>query len=1156
MMHRGRLFVITVALILWISTGAVRAQLTTADVYGTVTDTSASLLANATVTIENLATHETRTAQTNSSGQYVFTLLLPGHYTITIQAPGFKAFKIDDVAVVGGDHAREDAQLQVGKTSDTVVVTAQTPLLQADNATVSNTITEQATQSLPTATRNLTTLIQLSTGANEASSVNGLSSGSRPDDRRQTSAFSVNGQDVELNNEQIDGTDNNERIIGTIGVKPSLDAIEEVTVQTNNYTAESGRTAGGVISVITKDGTNNFHGSLYEFLENNAFNARNPFNPKPNPDTPISPQSELRQNDFGGSFGGPIIRNRTFFFGGYEGFRQIAGVQNPIFSTVPTAAAQALGPQGIVNADPTTAGLSVDPIAANLFKLYPLPNTGGPGALTNNFLYDPNQTQYSTTIDARVDHQFSPNNLFYARYTSNNVSTVIPSALPSVNVNGLVINPGNGQFGFSGPAKDIAYNGQLNFTHIFTPQVLLELKAAYTRIDNSSEAPNSGTNAATAIGFPGNINYSPQASALTFISVPNFAPLGDSNYLPIEDLSNTFEYNGTVTVTHGRHTIKAGALLIRRQARNLQSSNPVGNISFGLPEDNGPTPQDYNNNLATFLVGAFTSEGRSNNLFTPDYRSWEPGFYAQDTWRVNAALTLNYGARYDVFTPFTEAHGHISNFDPVTNQILVPSSSFKTLAAQGIDTSGMVPSSSTAGVQTDYSNFQPRVGFAATVAKGTVVRGGFGMAFFPGNYTAIASLKNAPFTSQYAPGCQSPLATQLENIDIGNGKPGISPSQQSPQCSTANGQTTTLGGPTGGLPIPVAQTLHSPNLSLANNTSLHFRAGSILQFNLLVEKEFGQNVVTIGYVGSLGRHLPADINDINLPNPSTATPGSLLTLRPLRNVLPNLTSVAEDLSIGSSSYNSLQTSFQRRYANGLTVLANYTYSHSLDNVVDLSDEGQEGFGNANPFDLSYEYGNSDLDLRHRFVAASTYELPFGKDAHGLTRAAIGGWQANSILVWNSGNPFTITDNFTGTPNSVYGGGLSPGPTRPNQIAKATLSRPSINEWFNPNAFVIPELGTLGSARRNSLYGPRFRHIDLSLFKSFDITEKTKLQFRAEAFDLTNTPSYFVANNQNDDATTNLPPAAGQEPSSAFAKIVRMNPNYTPRTLQLALKLTF
>jgi Carboxypeptidase regulatory-like domain len=1155
-------------------------QTTTADVVGTVTDSSGAALSGAKVTVENLATGGIHTTQTTSSGDYDVPFLLPGHYSVRVELASFKTFSVTDITLQVGDRARVDAQLQIGDASQTVEVLGQSPLLQSETSTVSSSITEHAVQDIPLPTRNLTTLITYTAGANEGASVDSLSSGQRPDDRRQTSAFSVNGQDVELNNEQIDGTDNNERIIGTIGVKPPIDAIEEVTVQTNNYTAQSGRTPGGLVSVVTKSGGNNFHGSAYEFFQNDKLNARNPFDVSPNP------KSEQRQNDFGGSIGGPIIHDRTFFFFSYEGFRQIAGVASPIFSSVPTAAEQALGPAGLVAADPNIpAGTPVDPVAANLFKLYPLPNTGAPGQLTNNFVFDPNNVQSSNSYDARVDHKFNDKNLVFARFTSNNVASIIPTSLPNVTINGVSVNPGNGQFGFAGPANDIAYNAQLNFVHTFNSNLVLELRAAYTQINNSSNSPNSGTNAATALGFPNNINFGPlDSSGLPLINIPNLAPLGDSNFVPIVDVSNTFEENGTVSYTRGAHSLKFGASLIRRQARNVQSSNGVGNINFGLQEDNGSTQQDSINNLATFLVGAFTSEGRNTDLFTPNFRSWEPGFFAQDNWKVRPWLTINIGARYDIFTPFTEVHGFLSNYNPATQQLLVPAQGLQFLQSIGANTSGIVASSPTAGVQTTYSNIAPRVGFAAIISPNTVLRGGYGIADFPGNYTSNASLKNAPFNGVYSPSingtpCQSPLAFQIESNSGQVATP-------LPACQSAMGQTTTLSGATGGIPVPTPQALNSPDLSLPDNVALNFRTSYVHQFNLELQKQFGANVITIGYVGQLGRHLPQVVNDVNIPDPLNTThttantagfgvPNTItgapcvtpmsgcdlrFTVRPTATTLPGLGGVGEYFSEGTSSYNSLQASFQRSYHNGLTVSANYTYSHAIDDATDLSLEGQEGFGNADPFDLKrFETGSSDLDLRHRFVATATYELPFAKSFTGAKKVGLAGWQVNGILVWNSGTPFSITDNFTGFANSVFNG-IGGGTTRPNQIANPGLPNPSNAEFFNNTAFEVPVLGTIGNTGRNTLYGPSFRYFTFSVFKDFPITEKVKLQFRTEIFNLTNTPSFFIPNNQNDHATTNQVPTADQiaagTVSPAFGQVVVTNPNYTPREIQFALKLLF
>ena len=1135
---RCRLLVIAAILTALLLAGTpANAQVTTADVLGTVTDNTGAVLPNAKITITNTATNQSRSGQSNAAGDYVFTLLPPGNYSLRVEAPNFKAF-VSPVTVVAGDRARVDASLQLGSVGETVEVTATAPLLQTDSSTVTSTITTDHVEQIPLETRNLTNLIQLSPGANEASSISGLSSGQRPDDRRQSSSFSVHGHDDVLNNQLIDGTDNNERIIGTIGVKPSIDAIQEVSVETNSYAAETGRTPGAVVNIITKSGTNRFHGSLFEFFQNNALNARNPFDPVPNPTTPISPQSELRQNDFGASLGGPIFKNKTFFFGAVEEFRQIAGVQNPIFNTVPTLAQQQAGPQGIVNADPAIpAGTPLDPIAVKLFSLYPLPNTGAPGATANNFLFDPNRAQYSTTVDGRIDHHFNDNNLLYLRYTLNNVSTDIPNNLPSVNINGKVISPGSGPFGFSGPAKDVAHNGQINYTHIFNPNTLMELKAVYTRINNFSNIPNANTNAATVVGFPSNINFGPGATGLPLI-LPGagLQALGDSRFIPLQALDNTFQYSGAVTYNYNTHTLKAGASLLRRQARSVQSDNPNGRYNFGLPQD-GSSP---GNVLATFLVGAFTSVNRSTSLFSPDYRMWEPGFYVQDNWKVKRWLTVNYGFRYDVYTPFTEVHNHISNFDLATGQVLV---------------AGVNGVSNTAGIQTDYSNFAPRVGFAASIGHGMVVRGGFALTYFPGNYTSNAALKNPPFVDSFNPNCASQLAVTIA---------GVNASQLPPSCVTVPGAPNTLAQ---GIPVPTQVSVSTPGLNYSA-VQPDLKSGSVDQYNLIVEKQFGQNVVTVGLVGDAGHHLPLTLNNVNVPNPTLSpAPGGLgllATFTSITKPFPNVGSIQDYVSEGSSSYNALQVTYEHRYTKGLSVGANYTWSHSIDDTTTLSMEGQEGWGNADPFAVHLlERSNSDLDLRQRFVVYGTYDLPFGKSLSGIPKTLLGGWTTNVLLGVNSGNPFTITDNFSNN-NTVFPGSVGgPTPDRPLQIAPASVSNSSIGQWFNRNAFVVPpgfnpvtNTSIIGNTPRNSLYGPGFRHLDFSLFKNFTMTERFKLQFRSEFFNITNTPSYFIANNQNSDATTNLVPLQGQTPSPAFGQIVRTNPNYTPRTIQLALKLLF
>jgi hypothetical protein len=1106
------------------------------------------VLPGATVTLIDLGTKEKRTLKSDAEGDFVFPLLHPGHYSVAVQDAGFKTYSVPDVAVEGGDRARVDAKMTIGQTSQTIEVTAATPLLQADTSTVSSTVTSAAVTNLPLNGRNFINLVQLVPGANEGPG-NGLTSGGRPDDRRSTNGLSVNGQDDVLNNEIIDGLDNNERIIGTIGVKPSVEAIQEITVQTNEYAPEIGRTAGGVINVITKSGSNTFHGSAYEFFRNDVLDARSFFSR-----VGSTPKPELRQNQYGGSLGGPIVRNKTFFFGDYEGLRSVAG-GTTYTSTVPTLteydeinSLNGSTPQQLVNSGNGTAGLPVDPIALNYLKLFPAPNSGGANAVSNNYVVNPAKTQYSTTIDARVDEDFNSNNTFYARFTYNNVSTNTPAQLPAA-VGGVI--PGGGRYNFSGAAKDLAYGYQLNYTHVFSSQWVLELKAGYTRINNLSTPLNYGNNVDTTFGFPSNMNFNQTASGLTPVGITNFEDLGDGAYVPLQDIDNTYEYAGNVNYTVGAHNFKFGADLIRRQARNVQSASALGSYSFGLSTDTDgfSSAQANTNVLASMLVGAFTGPTRQYDLVPPDYRSWEPSVYWQDFWKVRPNLTITYGARYDVFTPFTDAHNNISNFDFTQAQ----GDSAATINS-ALQVAGLNGVSSTAGIKTDYSNFAPRVGFAATVMPGTVVRGGFGLSYFPGNYTSNADLKNAPFVSVYSPNCESTLAY---NIQTALGATGISPACGSATAPAGTAGTATLSQ---GLPLPTAPNIANlssiPGLTFTAEDP-HLRQGVVYQYNLLVEKQIGANVATIGYVGEIGSHQPEQLNNINLPGPTASQTPTYL----LNSTLPNVTSVGWYESEGISSYNGLQASLERRLSHGLTINANYVWSHALDDFTGLSEEGDQGFSNANPHDIrGTEYGNSDNDIRNRFVFQSTYAIPYGKDLQGLRKQLASGWQFNEIFAIQSGKPFSVINSSaggcivpTGDPTPTTGdcahpyGGVSSGADRPNIIGDTHVSDPNNEEFFNTAAFQGQLIGTVSNQERNQLYGPHFRHLDLSLFKDFPLRDSMVLQFRSEFFNITNTPSFSIANNNSANQTFGNP---------SFGQITSTDPNYSPRQIQFALRLAF
>ena len=557
-----------------IAGGTALAQLTTADVLGTVTDQTGAIVPKAKITLRNLGTGVTTTTTSNGSGAYIFNLLTPGHYAVAIEASGFKKVEFANVVVVAGDRAREDGKLEPGNVEETVEVTSAPPLLQTDSASLTSVMTEHSVQDLPLNGRNFVNLAQIQPGVN-AGPPDAISSGTRPDDRRATSTLSANGQSDQFNNEMIEGMDNNEREQGFLGVRPSIDAIAEVKVDTNAYNAEVGRSAGAVVNIITKSGTNLYHGSAYEFFRNDIFDARDFFTR-----VGTTAKPEYRQNQFGGSLGGPIVKNRTFFFGDVEDSRVVQGVSSGLL-TVPTA--QEHPTNGILNF--TDNGGSVLPVAAAnpvglaYLALYPLPNTGGAGATVSNYISVPKQTQYALSLDGRIDQNFSNGDLLFGRYSYNNVSTVVPGAFPAVEEAGLTIQPGGNFFSFPGPSVSKAHGVQFNYVHAFSPQLVMELKTGYTRIDIETDTLNSGKNVSSAIGLV-NVNTpaAPETTGLMPIDFLSggYGSVGDTVFLPILDINNTFQYMGSLTYTHGAHNIKSGFQFTRRQLNYFQSSFPLG----------------------------------------------------------------------------------------------------------------------------------------------------------------------------------------------------------------------------------------------------------------------------------------------------------------------------------------------------------------------------------------------------------------------------------------------------------------------------------------------------------------------------------------------------------------------------------------------------
>jgi hypothetical protein len=1155
--QRFRTPVFFLALLLLV-TSAAFGQLTTADILGTITDATGAVVPNAVVSVTNLGTNEKRTTQSNSSGDYNFALLPVGHYSVAVNAKGFEASITKDIDVEAGDRARNDVHLRLGAESTIVEVTAATPLLQADSATVSSTVTAKAVQDLPLNGRNFVQLVDLVPGAN-AGSGNSLSSGGRPDDRRTNAAgLSVNGQDESLNNWVVDGIDNNERVIGSIGVKPNVEGINEITIETNSYAPEAGRTAGGVINIVTKSGSNQFHGSVYEYFRNDIFDGRNFFQT-------TGPKPELRQNQYGASIGGPIFRDKTFFYFDYEGFRQVSGTTdtgttltqgefNAIHSlnglTPQSLFSTANGTsQAYAGLIPATGGpVPINPIALNYLQLLPAPTNGN---LASNYTISPNKTQNYNTYDARIDHNLNEHNILFARFTYNTVDTFTPPAFGTQN--GIQVS--GGRYNFDGPATDIAQQYELGYTHIFTPSLLMDLRAGFTRINNLSLPLNYGVGVDQKIGFPATMtNFSPFADSLTPVSIGPFGDVGDGAYVPLQDIDNSFQYSGTVSWTKGNHNIKVGAGLIRRQARNVQSASAVGAFGFNLTTDsNADQLTQQNNQIASALLGAYNNQVRNFNISPPDYRSWEPSFFAQDSWKINPKLTVIYGARYEIFTPFTEAHNHISNYDfldALSSPAAAQSSALKIAGVNGV--------SATAGIPTQYNNVAPRVGFSFSARPSTVIRGGYGLSYFPGNYTSNGDLKNAPFTSVNSPSCQSTLAVQIETYVNG----GTLPPGQNGDCAL-QGQ---FGNFSQGIIQPSAPTsAQLANLSTINGLSFvaeatNFKSALIQQFNLQLEQQIGSNVFIIGYVGNIGQHLPESIGDINQPlpfNPITDPAGSA---RPLSGPLPNLSGISYLATGGISNYNGLQASFQRRFTKGLAFDANYTWAKALADTSTFSQQGDQGWSHALPTNIrATEYGPADTDLQNRFALSLNYELQYGKEFTGLKKVALSGWQTNVIAGWQSGKVFSIVSSGSGADNPIESDGKAHGfsnravpqnnggSDRPDTIKDPRIGHKTLSEFFDTTAFAPQPLGTIGNTQRNSMFGPHFRDVDLSLFKNFPVTERATIQFRVETFNISNTPNFYIENNNSSNQSFG---------NAAFGSISATDPNYNPRQYQFVLKALF
>jgi hypothetical protein len=1096
--------------------GMARAQQSvSASILGTVTDQSGAVVPSAQITVKNIGTGITNTAKSDDKGEYLVQFLQIGNYEVTVDAKGFKKFVAKNIALTAGDHARVDAKMTLGAANETVTVSAiAAPALQTDTSTVSSEIPSTNIQDVPLSGRNLTDLVLMTAGVQTTIFDSKLDNGCQatkangnmmsPDDCRMGSGYVVNGESDLNQNNQLDGMDNNDRHIGDVEVKPSIDAIEEVKVQTSLYSADTGRTSGGVVQIVTKSGSNLFKGSMYEYLRNDAFDAWT---------TWATTKPALRQNQFGATFGGPILKNKTFFFADYEGLRisqttppQGSGTQvpdQPVLTAIASGSITdintALAADGLGQ---LPAGATIDPVAKNIMALFPSGShntcTALGSASTCYYKGNTPRTQNANTADIRIDQHINDRNTLYGRYSYNLTNTFNGGTFPSMTINGGVFNVGGTS------AVQPEDNLSLDYTHIFKPNLILDLKAGYTYSKNFA-APNDPLNDQTLLGFDcGGVTCPPNTSStLARAGLPSIScigpvstggggggppggggtpcndsgawnGIGESGWVPDLIRNHVHQYNASLTWTKGTQNIKFGVSLIDRQLIGGQEGSAFGSISFM----SGSVCPDINggNAIATstvaFLMGCAAAKSRNFQAVNPHFRTYEPSAYIQDDWRVLPKLTLNLGVRYDLYTPYSDEDGFISNFDPAavdtyngityTGVLVSPD----LLGAQHSDKYGNVP--------LDMHDVQPRFGFAWSLPQNMVLRGGFGMSYYPGTFGPQSMPVNPPFT--YSLSCAISYAGSTTTV-----------------YGTANSMCTGVDDTLdGGFPIPntgsssVVLTATDPamysSLGNFNNTDTHLKTSAMYQYSLQGQKDWRGNIITVGYVGNLGRHLAQMQNENetsdsgayfawngantagpNYMNPLTnksepfgypfadlnnytcTTPGQCT------GTSPNISGISSAglgviNSVAVSDYNGLQASFLRRSSAGLTTSINYTWAHTMTNGLLLNENNgndptctnygcrlDNGTGSAATAKIvgegQIQWGNSALDLRHRVAGVVTYQLPFARNTHGIVHGVAAGWTGNLMGTLQTGMHYSVTTSGKGGggPGGPPGGGGPGGP---------------------------------------------------------------------------------------------------------------------------------
>jgi len=1046
---------------------AVYGQATSGNIIGTVTDPAGAVIPGVKITITSQNRGVSYTTTSNESGNYSQLHLLPGPYTIEFVATGFERYQQKDVTVNVDQSARVDAQLTVGQVSEQISVTGAAPPLVTDRAEVSASLATQQISDLPTLNRNFTNLELLMPGAQKMSWQHATS-----ENPQQGIQINVNGQRFGSQNFMIDGADNNDPVLGIIVVNPTIDSVGEFKYTTGNYDAEFAQAGGAVMQAETKSGTNAFHGSLFEFLRNDVLNARNPFS-EPNGPPP------LRWNQFGGSFGGPIKKNKLFFFGDYQGSRQRTGGSR--VDTTPTAAERGgdFSALGVPIFDPNTGNADgsgrvqfannripssqISPVATNLLALLPMPNSGS--GFNNNYVASGSEAFDSDQFDARGDDYLKDNVRIFGRYSYAKYHKISPAVFGP-------IAGGNNfpQIGFSGTSDVLNQNVTGGLNYVLSPTLLTDIRFGYVRYRVNVRAPDFGKNTGEAVGIPG-VNFSdrPDTSGL-----PEFSINGDGGFnegfglsidqcnCPLQEREWRVQFVDTWTKTKGNHTLKWGTDIGR--AQNLRApSDQTRNGYFQFSPAITASADVAGSGLgpASFLLGMPSSFTRFWQTVTqfPEDTQWRMYYFVQDTWRVTQKLTLSYGLRWDTwFANKSTLKGGGSDYNVNTNMFEI---------------AGVGGNSAAANVQTQYHNFSPRFAIAYALNTKTVIRTGWGRSYYEEIFGA--NFNNIAYNYPTVIGQSLPQVNSFTPLFL------LTDGPQAPVTPTI---------PSSGLlPLPpgVGASYIPRNLKYPNVDSWNFSVERLIT---------GDLTATASYVGNVGRH-----EQWGVPlNQAVPGPGPFDPRRHLYQVYGINNSVNDASTAQSNNYNALQTKLTKRFSHGLSLLATYTWSHALGDAGGLS----PGLGNALGDHITY--GPQGWDRRHTFTLGHVWELPFGpghaylSNIHGVAKQLIAGWQFSGITTYESGWPFSPALNNNASINADVG---TPPDVVPGVNPYAVPGGQSRNLWFNPAAYTIPAPYQYGNAAQGSLRGPNLFEADWSFSKRFPVTETKAFQFRWESYNIIN-----------------------------------------------------